>query len=54
MSVDDLATALAAKQAQPIDCNGDKTRKKMGIVPGAILISDEDTFAASELRDQQS
>jgi hypothetical protein len=49
MTVDDLDRALAAKQAQPVDCNGDGTRKKMGYVPGAILVTSDDAYAASEL-----
>ena len=49
MTVDDVDHALAAKQAVPVDCNGDRTRKKMGVLPGAIVVSDEETFAASEL-----
>jgi hypothetical protein len=49
ISIDDADQALTAKQATAIDCNGDKTRKKFGIVPGAVLISDEETFPASEL-----
>ena len=49
MTVDEVDSALAAKQATAVDCNGDKTRKKLGVVPGAILVSDEETFAAGEL-----
>ena len=49
MSVDDVEQAIAAKQVVPVDCNGDKTRKKKGVVPGAILISDEEDFKESEL-----
>jgi hypothetical protein len=49
MTVDEVDAALAAKQAQAVDCNGDKTRKKMGVVPGAILVTDEETYAVGEL-----
>jgi hypothetical protein len=49
VTVDQLDHDLQAKAVTPVDCNGDKTRKKMGVVPGAILISDEESFAASEL-----
>jgi len=49
MSVEDLDRAIAENQAKAIDCNSDKTRKRFGIVPGAILITDEETFSASEL-----
>jgi hypothetical protein len=49
MSVDEVAAGLAAKQLTAVDCNGDKTRKKHGILPGAILIDDEETYPASAL-----
>jgi hypothetical protein len=49
MSIDDVEKGLAAKQLAVIDCNGDKTRKKYGVVPGAILVADEEAFVASEL-----
>ena len=49
MTVDEVDQAIAAKQATPVDCNTDKTRKKVGVVPGAILITDDERYAASEL-----
>jgi hypothetical protein len=49
MSLDDVERGLAAKELVAVDCNGERTRKKSGVVPGAILISDEESFAASEL-----
>ncbi len=48
-TVDDLDHWLAAKEAQAVDCNGDNTRKRAGVIPGAILVSDEEKFTASEL-----
>ncbi|MBA3502772.1 MAG: rhodanese-like domain-containing protein, partial [Deltaproteobacteria bacterium] len=36
-----------------VDCNSEKTRKKVGILPGAVLIDDE-TFTASELPSDKS
>jgi len=49
MTVDELDRALAANQARPVDCNSDKTRKRAGVVPGAILVTDDESYAASEL-----
>ena len=49
ITVDQLDHDLQAKAATPVDCNGERTRKKAGVVPGAIIISDEDTYAATEL-----
>ena len=49
MTVDEVAAGLDAKQLTAVDCNSDKTRKKHGVLPGAILIEDEETFPASVL-----
>jgi hypothetical protein len=49
MTVDELDRALATNQARPVDCNSDKTRKRAGVVPGAILVTDDESYAASEL-----
>ena len=48
MTPDQVEAALAAKEVVAVDCNGDRTRKKHGVLPGAILTSDED-YPASEL-----
>jgi len=49
MTVDELDAALANKACDPVDANGDRTRKKMGVIPGAHLLSDSETFTISEL-----
>jgi hypothetical protein len=49
MTVDQVAAELASKQITAVDCNGDLTRKKMGVIPGAILVTDEAEYAPSEL-----
>ncbi len=49
ISIDEVAAGLEAKTLTVVDCNSDKTRKKHGILPGAILIDDEETFPASVL-----
>jgi hypothetical protein len=49
MSLDAVEAAIAADTVTAVDCNGERTRKKLGIVPGAIVISDEEAFAPSEL-----
>lgn len=54
VTVDQLDTMLAANQCQAVDANGDETRKKMGVVPGAILLKDSDTFDASQLPSDKS
>ena len=49
MTVDEVDRDLQAKRVVPVDCNSDRTRKKKGVLPGAILVSDEESYAASEL-----
>ncbi len=49
VTVDEVDTALAKSEWQAVDANGDGTRKKMGILPGAVLLTDSETFAPSEL-----
>lgn len=49
VSVDELDTMLASNAAQAVDANGEATRKKLGIIPGAVLLSDYETFLPKEL-----
>src|SRR5690349_8053378 len=49
ISVDDVDAGLKAKTLTVYDCNSDKTRKKVGILPGAVLVPDEETFTADIL-----
>jgi len=34
LTVDEVARQLAANECQPVDANGDSTRKKLGVLPG--------------------
>ena len=49
MTVDEVAAGLEAKQLTVIDCNSEKTRKSDGIIPGAILLADEENYPPSVL-----
>lgn len=49
VSVDEMDQKLAQGDCVPVDANGTGTRKKMGVVPGAVLLSDSEAFALSEL-----
>ena len=49
MTLDEVEKGLAANELSAIDCNGESTRKKHGVLPGAVLITDEETFPESEL-----
>jgi hypothetical protein len=49
LTVDEVDKGIADKSLQAADCNHPKLRQTKGVVPGAILISSPDSFAASEL-----
>jgi len=49
VTVDDLDRAIAAGQCQPVDANGDGTRQRMGVIPGATLLTDHETYALDQL-----
>jgi rhodanese-related sulfurtransferase len=54
LSVEAVDKALAAGEVVPIDANSERTRKKMGVVPGAVLLSDSELFSISELPGDKS
>jgi rhodanese-related sulfurtransferase len=41
VSVDELDRMLAASDCVAVDANGDSTRRRMGVIPGAVLLADE-------------
>ena len=43
ISVDELDRLLADHACQAVDANGDATRQKMGVIPGAVLLDDFDS-----------
>jgi rhodanese-related sulfurtransferase len=49
LSVDELAARLARGDCRAVDANGDATRKRHGVIPGAVLLSDYETFLPNEL-----
>jgi rhodanese-related sulfurtransferase len=49
VTVDEVDKQLAAGDCVPVDANGEQTRKKMGVVPGAVLLTDSEKFNVSEL-----
>jgi rhodanese-related sulfurtransferase len=49
VSIAELDTMLAKGACTPVDANGPETRKNRGVIPGAIRLTDYETFAASEL-----
>ena len=49
ISVEEVDSKLAAGECVPVDANGDATRKKMGTLPGAVLLTTYDNFNLSEL-----
>lgn len=49
ISIDELASRIASGACTPVDANGDSLRKKVGVIPGAVLLTDYETYAAAEL-----
>jgi rhodanese-related sulfurtransferase len=47
VSVDELARMLAHDDCQAVDANGDLTRRRMGVIPGAVLLGDTDSPASA-------
>src|SRR5215831_12428579 len=42
ISVAELDRMLARHECQAVDANGDSTRRRMGVIPGAVLLRDMD------------
>lgn len=49
VTIDELDAKLARGECQAVDANGEATRKRLGVIPGAVLLTDSDMFSASEL-----
>ncbi len=49
ISVEELEARLARGECRAVDANGDATRKRLGVIPGAVLLSDYETFLLREL-----
>jgi hypothetical protein len=49
LTVDEVDHELAAKQITAVDCNDNLLRKKTGVIPGAILLADIESYDASVL-----
>jgi rhodanese-related sulfurtransferase len=49
VGVDELAALVASGQCRAVDANGETTRKRMGVIPGATLLTDYEAYALSEL-----
>lgn len=44
VSVDELDHMLASRDCVAVDANGDTTRQRMGVIPGAVLLRDADSI----------
>lgn len=44
VTVDELDQLLARHECQAVDANGDDTRRRMGVIPGAVLLTDADSI----------
>lgn len=49
VTVEQVDQQLARGEVQPVDANEPPTRERMGVIPGAVLLSDEGTYKLGEL-----
>ncbi|HET9991987.1 MAG TPA: rhodanese-like domain-containing protein [Kofleriaceae bacterium] len=49
ISVDDVDAHITKGTAQAVDANNPTTRQHEGVVPGAVLLTDSESFALTEL-----
>lgn len=49
ISIAEVEAGIAARSLTLVDCNGEGTRKKVGVIEGAILVDDEEMYSASVL-----
>ena len=54
LTIDELSAKLATGDCQAVDANGEATRKKLGVIPGAVLLTDSEAFSTSELPKDKS
>jgi len=54
VSIDEFAASIASGACTPVDANGEPTRKKFGVIPGAVLLTDYETYTAAELPSDKS
>ena len=54
ITVDDVDTHITKGTAQAVDANNEMTRKHEGVVPGAVLLTDSESFALTELPSDKS
>ena len=44
VSIDELDQMLARNECLAVDANGTETRKRLGVIPGAVLLGDADSL----------
>jgi rhodanese-related sulfurtransferase len=44
VTVDELDHLLAGNECQAVDANGTETRRHLGVIPGAVLLTDADSI----------
>lgn len=49
ISIAELERAIAEREVRAVDANTRATRVRLGTIPGALLLSDNEVFALSEL-----
>lgn len=54
MTIDEVATRLASGTCRPVDANDDRLRRDVGVIPGAVLLTDYEAFSLKELPEDKT
>lgn len=54
MTIDEAAVALAKGDCRAVDANDLQLRKDVGVIPGAVLLTDFEAFSLKELPDDKA
>lgn len=49
LSIDEVAVQVAKGACRAVDANGAQLRKDVGVIPGAVLLTDYEAYSLSEL-----
>ncbi len=54
MSIDDVAVRIASGTCRAVDANGNQLRKDVGVIPGAVLLTDYEAYSVKELPEDKT
>lgn len=54
MSIDDVAVRIASGTCRAVDANGNQLRRDVGVIPGAVLLTDYEAYSLKELPEDKT